>query len=120
MLWNQLRARWRISDYCGTSKKCAVIHVQRRVRTHAHDTLRLRIDESMCVSDLEEGNQDCGFLRVCETRENQLSIIVRVLIRVFNNHYSWNREKAILSLFTEIKNNIRFSVRNNLTKLKVA
>ena len=46
----QLRARWRISDYCGTPKTCTVTHVQRRVRTHAYDALRLRVD-------LEEGNQ---------------------------------------------------------------
>lgn len=33
-------------------KKCAVAHVQRRVHTHTHDALGLRVDENMCISDL--------------------------------------------------------------------
>ena len=27
------------------------------VHTHTHDTLGLRVDESMCVSQIKEGNQ---------------------------------------------------------------
>ena len=59
----------------GTPKKCAVAHVQRGVRTHAHDALRLRVDKSMCVSDLEEGNQ-YKFLGVLESvrEEERMSL----------------------------------------------
>ena len=38
-------------------KKCAVVHVQRGVQTHTHDSSGLRVDENICVSDLEEDNQ---------------------------------------------------------------
>ena len=38
-------------------KKCAVVHVQREVQTHSHDSSGLRVDENICVSDLEEDNQ---------------------------------------------------------------
>ena len=36
------------------------------VHTHTHDALGLRVDESMCISDLEEGNQ-YKFLGVLES-----------------------------------------------------
>ena len=47
-----------------------------------------------------------------ERRENRLSIIVRVLVRiVFNNHYSLKSRKfIILPLLTKIKKNIRLRV----------
>ena len=38
-------------------KKCAVGHVQRGVHTHTHDALGLRVDQSICISNLEEGEQ---------------------------------------------------------------
>ena len=47
-------------------KKCAVVHLQRWVLTHTHDASGLRVDENICVSDLEEGNQ-YKFLGVLET-----------------------------------------------------
>ena len=37
------------------------------VHTHTHDTLGLRVDESMCVSNIKEGNQ-YRFLGAGETR----------------------------------------------------
>ena len=40
--------------------------------THTHDVLGLRIDESMCISDLEKGNQ-YNFLGVRETREDDVA-----------------------------------------------
>ena len=56
-------------------KKCAVAHVQRGVHTHTYDALRLRVDESMCISDLEEGNQ-YTFLGVLESvrQEERMSL----------------------------------------------
>ena len=56
-------------------KKCAVVHVRRGVQTHTHDASGLRIDESICVSDLEEGNQ-YKFLGVLETvrQEEKMSL----------------------------------------------
>ena len=47
-------------------KKCAVPHVQRGVHTNTHDALGLRVDDSMCISDLKEGNQS-KFLGVLES-----------------------------------------------------
>ena len=48
------------------STKSAVEDVHRRVHTHTHDALRLRVDENICIFDLEEGNQH-KFLGVLET-----------------------------------------------------
>ena len=45
------------------SKMCAVVHVQGggggegAEQTHTHSASGLRVDENICVSDLEEGNQ---------------------------------------------------------------
>ena len=56
-------------------KKCAVAHVQRGVHTHTHDALGLRVDESICISNLEEGNQ-YKFLGVLESvrQEERMSL----------------------------------------------
>ena len=51
-------------------KKCAVVHVQRRVQTHTHVASRLTVDENICVSDLEEGNP-YKFLGVLETAKQE-------------------------------------------------
>ena len=55
------------------SKKCTVVHLQRLVgggrgggQTYTHNTSGLRVDENICVSDLEEGNQ-YKFLGFLET-----------------------------------------------------
>ena len=56
-------------------KKCAVAHVQRGVHTHTHDALGLRADDSICISDLKEGNQ-YKFLGVLESvrQEERMSL----------------------------------------------
>ena len=56
-------------------KKCAVVHVQRRVQTHNHDASGLTVDENICISDLEEGNP-YKFLGVLETakKEEKMSL----------------------------------------------
>ena len=51
-------------------KKYAVVHVQRRVQTQTHDASALTVDENICVSDLEEGNQ-YKFLGVLETAKQE-------------------------------------------------
>ena len=51
-------------------KKCAVVHVQRRVQTQTHDASGLTVDENICVSDLAEGNQ-YKFLVVLETAKQE-------------------------------------------------
>ena len=45
------------------------------VHSHTHDALGLRVDESICVSDREEGNQ-CKFLGVLESvrQEERMSL----------------------------------------------
>ena len=48
-------------------KKCAVAHVQGEVHAHTHDALGLRVNENICISDFEEGNQ-YKFLGVLEAR----------------------------------------------------
>ena len=55
-------------------KKCAVVHVQRGVHTHTHDALGLRV-ESICISNLEEGEQ-YKFLGVLESvrQEERMSL----------------------------------------------
>ena len=52
-------------------KKCAVVHVQRGVHTHTHDASGLRVDENICISDPEEGNQYkfLGFLETVRQEE---------------------------------------------------
>ena len=47
-------------------KKRAVAYVQRGVHTHTHDSLGLRVDKSICISNLEEGDQ-CKFLGVLKS-----------------------------------------------------
>ena len=54
-------------------KKCAVVHVRRRVETHTHDALGPRVDENICVSDLEEGNQ-YKFWGVLETAKKEVKM----------------------------------------------
>jgi len=56
-------------------KKCAVAHVQRGVHTHTNNALGLRIDESICISNLEEGDQH-KFLDVLESvrQEERMSL----------------------------------------------
>ena len=56
-------------------KKCAVAHVQRGVHTHTNDALRLRIEESICISNLEESDQ-YKFMGVLETvrQEERMSL----------------------------------------------
>ena len=70
MLWNQPRAQWKISDFSGTPEN--VRSLMYSGGTHTHDVLGLRIDESMCISDLEKGNQ-YNFLGVRETREDDVA-----------------------------------------------
>ena len=56
-------------------QKCAVVHWQRRVQTHNHGSSGLRVDENICVPDLEEDNQ-YKFLGVLETvrQEEEMSL----------------------------------------------
>ena len=56
-------------------KKCAVAHVQRGVHTHTNDALGLRVDESICISNLEKGDQ-YKFLGVLESvrQEERMSL----------------------------------------------
>ena len=56
-------------------KKCAVAHVQWEVHTHTHDALGLRVNESICISGLDESNQ-YKFLGVLESlrREKRISL----------------------------------------------
>ena len=56
-------------------KKRAVAHVQMGVLTHTHDALGLRVDESICISNLEEGDQ-YKFLGVLESlrQEERMSL----------------------------------------------
>ena len=55
-------------------QKCAVVHLRKGVQTHNHDSSRLRVDENICVSDLEEDNQ-YKFLGVLETvRQEEMSL----------------------------------------------
>ena len=54
---------------------CAVAHVERGVHTHTHDALGLRVDESICIFNLEEGEQ-YKFLGVLESvrQEERMSL----------------------------------------------
>ena len=56
-------------------KKCAVVHVQREVHTHTQHALRLRVDENIYVSDLDESNHH-KLLGVLETvrQEERMSL----------------------------------------------
>ena len=56
-------------------KKCTVAHVQRGVHTHTNDALGLGINESICISNLEEGHQ-YKFLGVLESvrQEERMSL----------------------------------------------
>ena len=56
-------------------KKCAVAHVQRGVHTHTNHALGLRVDKSICISNLEEGDQ-YKFLGVLESvgQEERMSL----------------------------------------------
>ena len=63
VLWNHPIARWRTSDCSEPPKRGG----GGGVHTHTHDTLGLEVDESMCVSDINEGNQ-YKFLGGGETR----------------------------------------------------
>ena len=56
------------------SKKCVVVHIQRwgggGGQTQTHNASRLRVDENICVSDPEDGNQ-YTFLGFLETVRQQ-------------------------------------------------
>ena len=74
MLLNQPR----YDGGCRSPKKCVVVHVQKgggSVHTHTHDASGLRVDENICISDLEEENQ-YKFLGVLETvrQEDRMSL----------------------------------------------
>ena len=71
------------------SKKCAVVHVQWGrgggggvEQTHAHNAPGLRVDENICVSDLEEGNQ-YKFLGFLETVRQEQKMYWSAQLRSF-------------------------------------
>ena len=70
MLWNQPRTRWRMSDFSGTPKSVWSFIYKGGGggggQTQTHNASRLRVDENICVSDPEDGNQ-YTFLGFLET-----------------------------------------------------
>ena len=66
------------------SKKCVVVHVQRGGdgQTHTHNASRLRVDENICVSDLEDGNQ-YKFLGFLETVRQEQKMFWSAQLRSF-------------------------------------
>ena len=91
-------------------KKCAVAHVQNGVHTHTHDALGLRADGSICISDLEEGNQ-YKFLDVSESVRQEERMSLECAAKEFLRRMSiiWssplsdhNRVTALKILFFEI------------------
>ena len=62
-------------------KKCAVAHVQRGVHTHNHDALGLRVDESICISNLEEGDQSKFLESVRQEERMSLDCAAREFLR---------------------------------------
>ena len=103
-----------------------VVHVQRRVQTHTHDTSGLTVDENICVSDLQEGNPH-RLLGVLETakQEQKMSLecaakeFLRRMSIIWSSHLSdHNRVTASSQFALPVLGYLMWTQQWRVTKLK--
>ena len=103
-----------------------VVHVQRRVQTHTHDTSGLTVDENICVSDLQEGNPH-RLLGVLETakQEQKMSLecaakeFLRRMSIIWSSHLSdHNRVTASSQFALPVLGYLMWTQQWPVTKLK--